>query len=489
MRAMSRVVVRAVWLSSSVAFGLASCGDSTDEKLRAIELAGQCSLNSDCQGDLVCIFEHCHVQCADNDDCRPPLMPYVSRCVRSPSGVNVCQLEADRDCGSSADCQGDQICAADSQCRDACTQRDPCIEGLLCSLDGACARADELDAQGRLRGPGGAGGQGGAAASGGAPVPSEGGGGAGGAESGSGGEGDGPPAPGGGGGASGEEGGAGGESGGGAPVTEAESEPNNSLAEAHALTVDTTVTGSISPPDDQDFYSLTAPAAPASGGFFRVYLTDVSTTSSIAIEVRSILDNGKVVSDDGHLTGGKSLFGYFSAAPGADFYIKVSRWTGGAIAELDYRLRVDYTPVVDVHEPNDTQLEPASIELGEPATAYMFAGLETASAQAADYADWYLVEEAPSGTLNVKIDSVPLNVRLLARVFDANTLAGLGIEQQGAMDGAPLDFDVVLPSAGPYLIRVRPNAAPTASASTDAPGEQPDHFTRPYVLTVTSTTE
>src|SRR5690349_567878 len=104
----------------SLALALGAC-DSSDEQLRAVELGGKCTLNSDCTGKLVCIFEHCHAECDEDEDCKLT----GGRCVRVPHGeaekattVGVCQLDADSDCAIDDDCKGKQVCAADRQCRD-----------------------------------------------------------------------------------------------------------------------------------------------------------------------------------------------------------------------------------------------------------------------------------------------------------------------------------------------------------------------------------
>src|SRR5262245_24717310 len=113
----------------AVAATLNAC-DSTEEQLRAIELGGKCVLDSDCEGDLACVFEHCHAQCDEDKDCRD----VGGRCVRVPQDdaenattVGVCQLPSERDCEINDDCKGKQICAADMQCRDLCSPSNECF--------------------------------------------------------------------------------------------------------------------------------------------------------------------------------------------------------------------------------------------------------------------------------------------------------------------------------------------------------------------------
>ncbi|MFO7180594.1 MAG: dickkopf-related protein [Pseudomonadota bacterium] len=478
-------MVRSIGLAAGIALAFGACADSTEERIRAKQLAQGCTHNSDCEGDLVCMFGRCHVQCYEDEDCRPPLFPYQSRCVRASSGVNVCQLDSDRECSRDGDCQGDQVCAADAQCRDACTSEDACIAGLVCSATGECARDDELTDDGALsEGSGGSGG--GPSGSGGAPAE--------GAEAGAGGDvNDGAAGPGAAG--SGGEGGAPGGAEGGAPGGAAgaddgaesprESEPNDSRDEPNELLLDTDIRASISHPDDADYFFTEVPASPAAGGYYRILVTDVGP-GAVLVQAYSALNHDRVYYDD-PIQLGKSVFGFFTGAPGAAFYLSIARRAGTASeSSFDYTLRVEYTAIDDPYEPNDTQLEPAAIAIGEPVKAYLFAGLESATASAADFEDWYSVE-AEAGLLKVEIKDVPLDVRMQARVYES-TLTPVGAEEKGVTNGAPLSFERELPSSETYLLRltyVGGSAQPATAGRMDAPDELPDHFTRPYTLTLT----
>src|SRR5579862_1930676 len=82
----SRRVMRMFWAG---AFGLgglamgASCNSSSQ-----VGLSQNCSLNSDCDSPLVCVFSRCHQQCKTSEDCASG-----ERCVASGGGGdNVCQL-------------------------------------------------------------------------------------------------------------------------------------------------------------------------------------------------------------------------------------------------------------------------------------------------------------------------------------------------------------------------------------------------------------
>lgn len=144
-------------LAATLTVVAVSCGSSTEEKERAIELKGECTLNSDCQDELVCVFGRCHEECAASEDC-----PRQSRCVRSESeGIHVCQFDDETNCELTRDCEGDQVCAIDGECRDECEKESECAEAQQC-LEGVCADEEELvdgELPNKSEGAGGAGGQ------------------------------------------------------------------------------------------------------------------------------------------------------------------------------------------------------------------------------------------------------------------------------------------------------------------------------------------
>jgi hypothetical protein len=110
-------------------------------------LATGCSLNSDCNSPLVCVFGLCHAACAQSRDC-----PAGERCVSSSSGTNVCQLPAESTCSKSSPCATGLVCGMGMQCRNSCKSKGDCkVPGDLCEED-ACyspmeaAEAGLLDA-------------------------------------------------------------------------------------------------------------------------------------------------------------------------------------------------------------------------------------------------------------------------------------------------------------------------------------------------------
>lgn len=119
------VGVAAVW----------SC--SSDEKRQGVRAVG-CTLSSECDSPLKCIFQRCHGACAETSDCETG-----ERCVRLPDG-NVCQLANEMQCTYTSECHEPLKCAVDSKCRAACAGQNDCLSNQLC-VTGVCADPDQID--------------------------------------------------------------------------------------------------------------------------------------------------------------------------------------------------------------------------------------------------------------------------------------------------------------------------------------------------------
>jgi hypothetical protein len=129
--------------------GLTGCGD---DPVKA-GVAKGCTLNSDCNGGLVCSFGLCHQECEQTTDC-----PANQRCVKTDAS-NVCQLADESQCHFNTDCADPLVCAIDLQCRNQCNGKADCLEGQECA-DHVCAEPAEVADDGGLKGAVGAGGDG-----------------------------------------------------------------------------------------------------------------------------------------------------------------------------------------------------------------------------------------------------------------------------------------------------------------------------------------
>jgi hypothetical protein len=114
---------------------IAAC--SGDEPV-AVELGLGCTIDSDCQAPLACVFSRCHAQCSASRDC-----PSDERCVLGRGETHVCQLPDERDCAYNSDCPAGQLCSVDGQCRDECLVDRDCVSEQRC-VSHTCADSDEL---------------------------------------------------------------------------------------------------------------------------------------------------------------------------------------------------------------------------------------------------------------------------------------------------------------------------------------------------------
>ncbi len=118
----------------------AGCSSEPAPETRLAELSRSCLVNSDCAEPLVCAFQRCHVECITTRDCDGNL-----RCVGAHERAQVCQLELEASCKTSADCAPGFVCSGDGACRDVCVSDRQCVGEQLC-IQGVCA-----DRAGRIR--------------------------------------------------------------------------------------------------------------------------------------------------------------------------------------------------------------------------------------------------------------------------------------------------------------------------------------------------
>src|ERR1017187_6716532 len=123
----------------SVAVAIACAMPGCSSKSSGVGLASGCSLNSDCNNPLVCIFSLCHQECASSRDC-----PSGEACVETTSGSGVCQLPAEANCSPTQQCNGGLVCGQDSKCRASCMTASNCLMGQSCTQL-VCYDPGELD--------------------------------------------------------------------------------------------------------------------------------------------------------------------------------------------------------------------------------------------------------------------------------------------------------------------------------------------------------
>lgn len=304
------------------------------------------------------------------------------------------------------------------------------------------------------------------------------------------------PACGGGGGGHGGAGGLGGSGGGGAggaaslgPCGFRETtEPNESRDTATPILLNAPLTACIGTqadldgvPDDIDVYTFTAPPADLAGGYVILSFTAVGTAGSLDVSLFSAADNS-LIHELYTATSGASLYGYVAVAPGVTYRVEVKRFIGQT--PLRYTMLAAYTPLADAYEPNDTKDTAKPIPLGTPITAFQSSGYIGDPYEGEAFADWYTVPLA-DGMVTIRMSNVPTDIRGDIYLFDSD---GVKVGEAYSGDaGANVTLTPATPVvAGTYSIEVVPYAGgPVASDTTLPTALPPDHFTRPYTLTVT----
>lgn len=116
-----------------VALGSPGCSSSK----APVGVASGCTLNSDCNSPLVCVFALCHVACMEQRDCVAGQL-----CVLAPTGGDhVCTLPTESSCAEGGACAMSLSCSTQGQCGTTCTAADmatACVTGQACDPNGAC---------------------------------------------------------------------------------------------------------------------------------------------------------------------------------------------------------------------------------------------------------------------------------------------------------------------------------------------------------------
>jgi hypothetical protein len=253
-----------------------------------------------------------------------------------------------------------------------------------------------------------------------------------------------------------------------------EIEPNDTREDAVRLVADESATGCLGGAGGLDVFQVTAPSAKqnAAGGYYQLAITDVGA-GNLDVYVYAPGDNAQLVRGFENGTG-VSVYLYWAAAPSATYQISLTPFTSFN-NPYPYTVTATYIAIEDEFEPNDTRDDAAMIELGS-IEAYMFGGASSGSRVNID--DWYAIDLEP-GTATIELTDVPTNVRVSMLLLDGT--GGEVFDAAAPNERAGLIVTPTINTAGTYKLRIYEFLWVGAPAGR---GGVPDHFTRPYQLTV-----
>jgi hypothetical protein len=177
---------------------------------------------------------------------------------------------------------------------------------------------------------------------------------------------------------------------------------------------------------------------------------------------------------------GAAVAFFFAVAPGQEYRIAIAN-EGAFAAPYTYTLVTTYTPVPDSFEPNDTLAAATPMTAGTPLQAYLFAGRHGAEDAPAAYDDYYRFS-AVSGSFTITLDDVPPDVAPRITLFGPDGTEWARISS-GIKGGTVVLKSLMSGGPGDPIIQVAPWS--DAPRSTGVGSVPPEHFTRPYKLTVT----
>ena len=225
-------------------------------------------------------------------------------------------------------------------------------------------------------------------------------------------------------------------------VVEREQEPNDSFAQADPIAASGSVTGTIDPVRDVDFFRLEVPRA----GELAVRIGNVAPELAIGFRVH---DADRRVSTNWQrpLREGAETTGFADLPRGGEYFLELRHSGDNAASSQPYVLETSFTPVAEAWGPNDSPATAAPLTLSAPVLATVLPAGDV---------DWYRVQVDHRGEMQLRINQVPAELTIVARVWDADRRV-LHNWMQPLRAGADNDMTFDLPRAGEYFLEVKDN--------------------------------
>jgi len=236
------------------------------------------------------------------------------------------------------------------------------------------------------------------------------------------------------------------------PVT-AEAEDNGSIGKANAAAVGSSVSGTITPAADRDWFRFDV----ARVGQLTIALDAVPADLQLRFALYDS-SGGHLLSGQPTKIGEKFSITYDVTTPGP-FYLRVEDVDGARASSGSYAFSTSFVEVTDPFELNDNYGD--AVTLGElnRINAYIFSRGDQ---------DWYRVTTTGVDPLRIILSDLPSNIAPDMAIYNASKERLAGKTGAAGMD---MELTYTVPAPGSYFIRV-------------GDGGNNDASTQPYTLTV-----
>jgi hypothetical protein len=212
------------------------------------------------------------------------------------------------------------------------------------------------------------------------------------------------------------------------PIKAAEQEPNNTILQANAAEMGTTISGEISPADDLDFFKFQYKDSKNRRDIVLLHLENRFTTLQPQFQVynedKSVLRNWVLAN-----TAGANLDYSFVAEPGKTYYVAVGSYSGTG----KYGLSLVPQKAYDQYEPNEDAFTATAIRLGQTIEANIMDGNDL---------DWYRLSGAQGKTITVHLENLSKTLQPQIQVRNADK----SVLQSSLANAAGADLELTFPA-------------------------------------------